>query len=310
MKLIASLLALVVFVPSLVVADELSNLQNQLFFLIQEVIRLQAELNNVQKVSNLPCYTLTRDLRLGDSGDEVAGLHKALEKEGFDVGSIEKNSKVFGENTASAVSGFQQKYKEDILTPIGISFGTGYFGKLTREKLNSLQGCGAKPLDLTDDNLPPAKPGAPPYCDSISTVGKNQLKGCMWSNSRDVLQGSPAGSAPDGLLLPNYIRSGNTALNYDWSTKVPNIYSGSEYYTARWRGKFSFDIGEYKFIAGADDGIKVWINGALQAVEWVGGPYKELSFPIEIKEAKEIEIQIDYRQDTGPAKVNFRWEKI
>ena len=48
----------------------------------------------------------------------------------------------FDDQTASAVTGFQQKYASQILTPSGLTNGTGYVGKATRTKLNSLFGCG------------------------------------------------------------------------------------------------------------------------------------------------------------------------
>lgn len=42
---------------------------------------------------------------------------------------------------ASAVSGFQEKYASQILTPNGLTYGTGYIGASTRAELNVLAGC-------------------------------------------------------------------------------------------------------------------------------------------------------------------------
>ncbi|MBS3903019.1 MAG: hypothetical protein KGZ30_01435 [Anaplasmataceae bacterium] len=312
MRFFVSVVAFLMLFPGVVAASELSVLQEQLLQLIEQVVRLQAELSNAQKVSNLPCYTLTRDLSLGASGDEVSGLHRALEQEGFELG-LEKSSKIFGEKTASAVVGFQQKYAKDVLEPIGLQYGTGYFGKLTREKVNSIYGCGAKPIDLTQTTSTPKPPALPPSCDifSSSTIGENQFEGCMWTRSSEILQGSPAGAAPSGQKFSGYIRTNASALNYDWSSKAPSVYVGHEHYSARWRGKFLFDVGKYKFTVGSDDGVRVYFNGVLQVNDWLArGPYGESSFPVELKEAQEILIQIDYRQFTGPAKMIFRWEKI
>ncbi len=74
---------------------------------------------------------------MGASGNEVSALETALNKEG--LGSF--TEAIYGDALASAVSGFQEKYRSDILTPNGLSYGTGYVGVSTRAKLNSLYGC-------------------------------------------------------------------------------------------------------------------------------------------------------------------------
>lgn len=89
------------------------------------------------------CYTFNRDLRIGNSGKAVVALSTALGREGFTAGMEEKG--VFGEAMASAVVGFQEKYKSEILTPNNLAHGTGFVGISTRAKLNSLYGCGVTP---------------------------------------------------------------------------------------------------------------------------------------------------------------------
>lgn len=93
------------------------------------------------------CYSFTRNLKFGDGGgnatekeDDVRNLHNALTKEGFQINDGErKGGAVFGESTASAVTGFQEKYRSDILK--NFRYGTGYVSDLTRAKLNQLYGC-------------------------------------------------------------------------------------------------------------------------------------------------------------------------
>jgi hypothetical protein len=85
------------------------------------------------------CHTFNTDLKIGKSGIEVEALQKALEKEGFyKKGS---NSDSFEEELASAVMGFQEKYKDKILNIYGLKYGTGYVGVYTRAELNRLYGC-------------------------------------------------------------------------------------------------------------------------------------------------------------------------
>jgi len=83
------------------------------------------------------CYDFNTNLEIGDSGSGVSNLITALTKENFS----NLGGDYFSENIASAVSGFQKKYRADILTPSGFQYGTGYVGPATREKLNQLYGC-------------------------------------------------------------------------------------------------------------------------------------------------------------------------
>lgn len=83
------------------------------------------------------CFDFNRNLKIQNEGNDVTNLQTALNHEGFNVDV----SGYYDENTAAAVSGFQEKYHSEILTPNGLAFGTGYVGSATRKKLNQLYGC-------------------------------------------------------------------------------------------------------------------------------------------------------------------------
>ena len=84
-----------------------------------------------------------RSLKLGMLGEDVLQLQILLNKEGITVsesgfGSSGKETTYFGSKTESAVTRFQDKYASEILAPVGLSTGTGYFGPSTRAKANAL----------------------------------------------------------------------------------------------------------------------------------------------------------------------------
>ncbi len=144
------------------------DIQSQIQELMQQVQALQAKLSmpggsggqNVPIPSSTSsqtspsstgefCYTFTQNLKMGDGStgidgkdNDVQALQTALEKEGFLISDSEKKGgSVFGESTAAAVVGFQEKYASEILTPNGLAHGTGFVGASTRAKLNALYGC-------------------------------------------------------------------------------------------------------------------------------------------------------------------------
>src|SRR3989339_621172 len=131
--------------------EVIQSLMNQIKLLQAQLVQLQ----NSPNTSLEWCYTFDKNLKFDNKGKEIIALHQALEKEGFgpfDRGGDDFNAfEVFAEQTASAVVGFQQKYKDDILTPNGLKYGTGFVGKFTRAKLNQLYGCGASTRPVTDN---------------------------------------------------------------------------------------------------------------------------------------------------------------
>lgn len=111
--------------------------------LLATIATLQAQLNALIGGS-VSCTAFTRDLAMGTTGLDVLKLQQYLNQDATTRVSISGagapglETQYYGPATAAAVSKFQVKYRAEILTPIGLSNGTGYFGPSTRTKINAL----------------------------------------------------------------------------------------------------------------------------------------------------------------------------
>ena len=153
---VVAALASILVLPIVSFAQSTAEIQVKIEALLAQIKQLQARLDALQKTQTQWCHTFNTNLRVGDQNDEVTNLDRALIKEGFlnsdEVFQDARTVLNFDEITAAAVTGFQEKYKSEILTPSGLARGTGYVGPATRKKLNQLYGCGViKPIACTQD---------------------------------------------------------------------------------------------------------------------------------------------------------------
>lgn len=96
----------------------------------------------VPEEESVPFVPFTRDLRKGDRGADVKRLQEYLNSHGFiiaetGVGSPGRETELFGVNTEIALKKFQEANAEALLTPYGLTTGTGFFGEATRALINS-----------------------------------------------------------------------------------------------------------------------------------------------------------------------------
>jgi len=116
----------------------------------QQLLQYQAMLNDLggsttptvpSSYEGIPDgFTFTNPLYYGMSGDEVKYLQIILKSE---IGAPTYPATVgatgwFGPVSKASVIAFQEKYADDILASWGLTHGTGYVGKTTRDKLNEL----------------------------------------------------------------------------------------------------------------------------------------------------------------------------
>lgn len=137
-----------------------SELRARISELLAEVSDLQEQLESVQNDSTSSsggsCPSLgSRDLKIGDRGAEVYRLQQFLNRDPdtrvavYGDGSPGNETTYYGPATAAAVAKFQEKYRTYVLTPVGLTRGSGYLGASTRAQILRL--CSGSSDPVTED---------------------------------------------------------------------------------------------------------------------------------------------------------------
>ena len=122
--------------------QQIQQIQNAIQLLFAQVQQMVSQ--GVTSQTDLVAPFL-KDLKSGDINPDVKRLQQYLNLNGFSLsetgpGSLNNETDVFGILTKNAVIRLQEYYTSEVLTPLGLEKGTGKFGPLTRQKVNSLLG--------------------------------------------------------------------------------------------------------------------------------------------------------------------------
>jgi len=152
-----------VLMPTVAYGQTVADLQAQIATLLAQITALQTQLAALSGGSSgAVCgYAFSADLKVGSTGADVKNLQTVLNSDSATqlgssgAGSPGNETSYFGSITKAGVIKFQDKYASEVLTPIGLSAGTGYVGSMSRAKLNTLYGTCASTDDtttITDDS--------------------------------------------------------------------------------------------------------------------------------------------------------------
>jgi hypothetical protein len=107
---------------------------------------------------------------------------------------------------------------------------------------------------------------------------------------------------------PTFTRCENAPINYDWGGGGPGNGVGNDNFSVRWTGRFNFGGGNYTFIARADDGIRVWVDGNLIIDAWRDQAPTEYRANRSLS-AGEHEVKVEFYENGGGAVAQVRWEQ-
>ena len=162
-SVIACLIIGVMLVPRMAFAVTTADLLAQIQALQVQITKLQGQLSAQTGVpAKCAGITFARELNLGIVGSDVVCLQVLLNQNTATrvavsgPGSVGFETQKFGKLTKAAVIKFQNKYASEILTPDGLSSGSGIVSAKTRAKLNAILAALKKDSgdDTVDNNGP------------------------------------------------------------------------------------------------------------------------------------------------------------
>ncbi|MFN2247270.1 MAG: PA14 domain-containing protein [Candidatus Promineifilaceae bacterium] len=93
-----------------------------------------------------------------------------------------------------------------------------------------------------------------------------------------------------------------------WGEGSPGSGVQSDYFSARWTGSEYFEPGRYRFTLRADDGARLWVNN--QLVLDINETGFDFTADVDIEEAGEVPILLEYWENKGSARINLNWDYI
>ena len=132
--------------------------------------------------------------------------------------------------------------------------------------------------------------------------------------------GTPASATcPTGQYraeyFPNQTLSGSPAftrcessINNRWEYGGPGGQVGPDGFSVRWVGRHNFKAGTYAFQVFADDGVRIWIDGARALDEWQSQA-RTFQFQRDLTDGSH-EIRVEYFEGGGTSSIVSGWERL
>lgn len=147
--------------------------------------------------------------------------------------------------------------------------------------------------------LPPTYPGSGCTTSCTASVPAGSWTGRYWNNL--TFTGSPVLTRDDGA----------GTLSFDWGLGSPGAECGVpvDNFSARWTRTVYFSAGTYRFTATADDGVRLYVDGARYIDAWIDQPPTPYNVDLTLAAGNHT-LQMDYYERGVGAVAALSWAPV
>jgi hypothetical protein len=107
---------------------------------------------------------------------------------------------------------------------------------------------------------------------------------------------------------PTWTRA-DSSINFNWGAGAPDARLPADEFSVRWTRTVTFEAGSYRFNAEADDGIRLYLDGALILDQWRDQPAATYSVERALT-AGAHNLRVEYYERAGGAVARVWWERV
>jgi hypothetical protein len=106
---------------------------------------------------------------------------------------------------------------------------------------------------------------------------------------------------------PTLVRADNS-IDFNWGDGSPDPSIPSDNFSVRWTRNVDFNQGTYRFTATSDDGVRLYIDGALVIDQWYDRTATSNSVQINLSAGTHA-LRLEYYEHLGDAEVTLSWHR-
>jgi len=111
------------------------------------------------------------------------------------------------------------------------------------------------------------------------------------------------------LTGPAYATCDNASINFNWGWGAPVAGMSADRFSARWTGTFSFDAGTWRFFAKVDDGVRIYVDGALVVNGWRDGGFRPYTKDLALAAGNHT-VQVEYYDRSQVGRIHVWWQAL